>query len=58
MKNIEILSTHLMNYYPFIKPNAKTIYINKDSNHPRNLKKILQKLLKKKFKAYKKQDLI
>ena len=31
------------------KPNAKTIYINKDSNHPRKIKKNIPKMIKYEF---------
>ena len=32
-------------YCPYIKPNAKTIYIDKDSNHPRTIKKNIPKMI-------------
>ena len=36
------------NYCPSIKPNAKTIYINKDSNHPRKyIPKMIAKITSK-----------
>ena len=33
-------------YCPYIKPNAITIYIDKDSNHPRTIKKNILKMIK------------
>ena len=32
-------------YCPYVKPNAKTIYIDKDSNHPRAIKKNIPKMI-------------
>ena len=33
-------------YFPYVKPNAKTIYIDKYSNHPRTIKKNIPKMIK------------
>ena len=50
------LLTH--DYCPYIKPNAKTIYIDKDSNHPRTIKKNIPKMIEKKISKLTKSKLL
>ena len=42
---------HLVNntYQPYPKPNNEPVYINKQSNHPRNILKELPKAINKRF---------
>ena len=52
-KSTNFLDVHLNlltdDYYPYINPNAKTIYIDKNSNHPRTIKKNIPKMIEKRI---------
>ena len=45
-------------YCPYIKPNAKTVYIDKDSNPSRTIKKIVSKMIEKRISKLTKSKIL